>query len=273
MYPKYIKIVSKVEPTYAAITTDGEVTEIKTQSKEIEITSNGITNITPDSGFAYLDRVSVKTNVPTSGEGGGSASTMEYWDMRGLDADFSGHCDNLAYLMKVRSVDDVLIMPKGYQMAYNQLLAIAIDVEAVLFCAQGMSFNAIQFLHESGHTADQIAAIPRITEEEFYRMPNNIVLEDGASDNIKIVFEDLMSKISSYPSDEKFDSPLSSYGYDSISFGGNSFTRVGKYSLNVFGERDIIYLMMSEGDNPDDGWGLYRDNTVSPKEYGLNYPG
>lgn len=70
MYPKYIKIVSKVEPTYAAITTDGEVTEIKTQSKEIEITSNGITNITPDSGFTYLNSVKVKTNVPTSGGGG-----------------------------------------------------------------------------------------------------------------------------------------------------------------------------------------------------------
>lgn len=159
-------------------------------------------------------------------------------------------------------------------MAYNQLLAIAIDVKAILFCAQGMSFNATQFLQLNyGYTADQIAAIPRITKEEFYRMPHNVVLEDGASEDIKIVFEDLMSKISSYPSDEKFDSPLSSYGYDSISFGGNVFTRVGKYSLNVYGGNDIIYLMISEGDNPEDGWGLYRDNTVSPKEYGLNYPG
>lgn len=79
VYPKYIKIVSKVEPTYAAITTDGEVTEIKTQSKEIEITSNGTTNITPDSGFTYLDRVSVKTNVAVEGGGSGVEADDVLW--------------------------------------------------------------------------------------------------------------------------------------------------------------------------------------------------
>ena len=58
-------------------------------------------------------------------------------------------------------------------MAYNQLLAIAIDVKTILFCAKGMSFNAIQFLQLNyGYTADQIAAIPRITKEEFYNLDN-----------------------------------------------------------------------------------------------------
>lgn len=80
VYPKYIKIVSKVEPTYAAITTDGEVTEIKTQSKEIEITSNGTTNITPDSGFTYLDSVKVMVDVPTEGGGSGvEANDLFYY--------------------------------------------------------------------------------------------------------------------------------------------------------------------------------------------------
>lgn len=73
VYPKWIKIVSEVEPTYAAVVSDGEVTEIKSQSKEIEVTSNGTIDVTPDAGFAYLNSVKVKTNVPTSGEGGGSS--------------------------------------------------------------------------------------------------------------------------------------------------------------------------------------------------------
>lgn len=103
--------------------------------------------------------------------GGGSVDTIEYWDVSRLDKEFAGRCDHVAYLMKVRDVDNVLIGPKGLQMAYNQLLAIAIDVKAILFCAQGMSFNAIQFLQLNyGYTADQIAAIPRLTEEEFYNL-------------------------------------------------------------------------------------------------------
>lgn len=52
--------------------------DIKTQDKEIEITSNGTTEITPDAGFAYLNSVKVKTNVAQSGEGGGSGSSMRY---------------------------------------------------------------------------------------------------------------------------------------------------------------------------------------------------
>lgn len=75
VYPKTIKIVSEVEPTYAAVTTSGEVTEIKSQSKEVEVTANGTMNIKPDAGFGYLSAVKVKTNVPQNGEGGGSSSS------------------------------------------------------------------------------------------------------------------------------------------------------------------------------------------------------
>ena len=63
--------MSEVEPTYAAVTSAGEVTEIKSQDKSVEVTANGTIDVTPDAGFAYLNSVKVKTNVPTSG--GGSA--------------------------------------------------------------------------------------------------------------------------------------------------------------------------------------------------------
>jgi hypothetical protein len=73
IYPKMIKIVSEVNPTIAEVTSIGEVTEIKSQSKEVEVTANGTMDITPDAGFAYLNSVKVKTNVAQSGEGGGTA--------------------------------------------------------------------------------------------------------------------------------------------------------------------------------------------------------
>lgn len=72
IYPKFIKVVSEVEPTYAAVTSAGEVTEIKSQDKSVEVTANGTIDVTPDAGFAYLNSVKVKTNVAQSGEGGGS---------------------------------------------------------------------------------------------------------------------------------------------------------------------------------------------------------
>lgn len=76
IYPKMIKIVSEVNPTIAEVTSIGEVTEIKSQTKEIEVTANGTTEVTPDAGFSYLNSVTIKTNVPQSGEGGGSASDV-----------------------------------------------------------------------------------------------------------------------------------------------------------------------------------------------------
>ena len=88
VYPKWIKIKSKVKPLVATITTDGEVNEVVYQAKDIEITSNGTTKVTADTGYTALGSVNVKVNVPT--EGGGSGSSGSKWtghaDAEGLRA-------------------------------------------------------------------------------------------------------------------------------------------------------------------------------------------
>ena len=71
VYPKFIKVVCPVQPSYAEVMSTGEVTELKYQEKKVEITENGTTIVAPDAGFAALNAVSVKVNVPNSG--GGSA--------------------------------------------------------------------------------------------------------------------------------------------------------------------------------------------------------
>ena len=85
--PKSIKIISKVLPTYAAITTDGDVVEIKSQAKVVEITSNGTTSVEPDAGFSYLSKIDVKTNVPQSGGSGGGENLIEYINFEGVSFD------------------------------------------------------------------------------------------------------------------------------------------------------------------------------------------
>ena len=77
VYPKIIKITSECEFDVASLTTDGEVTEIKSQSKEVEITANGVTEIAPDAGFGYLSGVKVNVNVPQSGGSGGTEGGMK----------------------------------------------------------------------------------------------------------------------------------------------------------------------------------------------------
>lgn len=83
VYPKFIKIVSETEPTYAEVVSDGEITEIKSQTKEVEVTANGTTQVAPDAGYSYLTGVTVKTNVPQSGGsgGGGGEPYAEYYSI------------------------------------------------------------------------------------------------------------------------------------------------------------------------------------------------
>lgn len=84
VYPKFIRIVSAEEPTYAEVISNGEVTELKFQEKVVEITSNGTTAIAPDAGFAAMTNVQLKVNVPTSGEGGGGSSKVRYLNVEAL---------------------------------------------------------------------------------------------------------------------------------------------------------------------------------------------
>ena len=176
IYPKFIKVSCATEPTSGIVTSDGEITEIKAQTKEIEVTSNGTTTVAPDEGFAYLNKVSVKTNVPQSGGGseGGSASTMEYLDTSGAgEVEFAitgfsllakAYRDGVKYVTTTASLAFIGIVGAGATPN-----AVAIDFNAKI--VYGELITTIKdFLIAQGITADQLAAIPRITEEEFYTL-------------------------------------------------------------------------------------------------------
>lgn len=103
VYPKWIKVVCGNKPTSAQIVTDGDVQQMKFQDKTVEIASNGTTVVTPDDGFTALGKVNVKVNVPTSGEGGGTASgsTVEYFDMSEVDYDIKRALISFSLFVKV----------------------------------------------------------------------------------------------------------------------------------------------------------------------------
>jgi len=168
VYPKTIKIESSVEPTYAALTTSGEVTEIKSQSKVVEVTSNGTTAVTPDAGYSYLSKVDVKTNVAT--EGGGSA--MEYLDLTGEATQGYAVVTIFSFLAVVSGGVRYVVAPTSY-LILNELINnttlpkyVAIDFSAKVDMGGIKSVRDV--LLEMGASADALAAIPRITKEEFY---------------------------------------------------------------------------------------------------------
>ena len=177
--PKFIKIISKVEPTYAAITTDGDVVEIKAQEKSVELTANGTTEVTPDSGFAYLSKVSVKTNVPQSGEGGGGNTgggiVLEYMrisDIEDMTIRFVAAAFALVVRVENGSGEVGLIGPYGLQNMGNlqgyevKSIGLSIDVHSYL---DGEHVTLRDMLTYQG-LLETYNAIPRITEEEFYAL-------------------------------------------------------------------------------------------------------
>lgn len=177
IYPKFIKVVSEVEPTYAAVTSAGEVTEIKSQDKSVEVTSNGTIDVTPDAGFAYLNSVKVKTNVPTSGEGGGSASQgvkIGYYNApKEFIVGLLGFTP-IVYLIKIENRDIIpgtALIQQADAVENLNITSFAViepNTQYIRLSAEEtpMSPNELmEFLASSG-----LGTSTEITEEEFYTL-------------------------------------------------------------------------------------------------------
>ena len=176
---KTIKIVSESAIRFASLTTSGEVTEIKSQSKEIEVTSNGTTEVTPDAGFAYLNSVKVKTNVAQSGEGGGSASSVEYLDLTGLATLQSSYLatssQELHLKMTMQGQEIATVGPAAQlvsQCSSASKVYAKIDFDAPVIMVQGTMRQDLKVRDYilSKVSESELASIPRITKEEFYTL-------------------------------------------------------------------------------------------------------
>jgi hypothetical protein len=150
--------------------------DIKTQDKEIEITSNGTTEVTPDEGFAYLNSVSVKTNV--EGQGGTIIDDMLYVNVLAdpgrYEDDAKDACKN-ASLIKFITEGLTFIAPVGVAntvgvIGTDNTLAFAYHandpvVAPGLSEAAGMEIKTLQDLYKLTYSRAKY-----ITEEEFYTL-------------------------------------------------------------------------------------------------------
>jgi hypothetical protein len=171
VYPKIIKVVCPTEPTYAEVVTDGEVTEIKSQSKEVEITANGVTEIAPDAGFGYLSGVKVNVNVQGGGAGGDAPSGggMKYYNAP-TDSDSLAAAIQLSMMMKADFGGMIMISTSGIlaEMKVSEISsfkAFAVDT------TQKMSseiMGGVGLMPLSDIVSS--LGLTEITEEEFYNL-------------------------------------------------------------------------------------------------------
>ena len=168
VYPKFIKVVCPSEPTYAEIVTDGEVTELKHQSKAVEITANGTTSITPDAGFAALNAVEVKVNVPQGG--GGSASSWRYFDISKLDSNIKPA--TMPFIVKVIAENDIRILFPSMISDWTIVTAFGVDDSTKIYYPRYGFVSWGQFQEAEGLTPEVMAqvGITEITKEEFYTL-------------------------------------------------------------------------------------------------------
>ena len=183
VYPKWIKIKSAVNPLVATITTDGEVNEVVYQAKEIEITSNGTTKVTADTGYTALASVNVKVNVPTEGGGKSDGSDWHYFDIRGVEMD-----DTLMYTLTIAIIKSTEYETNELSRKYAIAPFIYAQMEgsdSLRFKEFGVNLNQKMFLSIPTSIfegtlkefyeiegIDILNRYPEITKEQFYSLDN-----------------------------------------------------------------------------------------------------
>ena len=155
---------------------------IKNQDKSVEITENGVTELTADSGYTGLGKVTINANV----QGGGSEgeSNIEYIDVSGVDSEIAYMCGCYSncvrwYSQGIETGKEILqITPfsvggpsrtEDYKIR-DRIQAIAIDFNLKVLSSI-ISIDTLFTVRETlglfGLT-DILDTCPRITEEQFY---------------------------------------------------------------------------------------------------------
>ena len=155
------------------------------QEKQVEITENGEITITPDAGFAYLNKVSVKTNVAQSG-GGGSEGGDEYmyWDISNavasLPEDTMLLFMSLSSMLFVNTTFGKMYAPSSFFIThfadslselYQRTLKIAFNMGQQCHTIELGDSTIGDFMRSQGLTDENLlaeAGISVITKEEFY---------------------------------------------------------------------------------------------------------
>lgn len=113
--------------------------------------------------------------------GGGTASTMEYWDVSNIASTAKNTICKRSVYVKGTSENGLSGAGMTYadfdgitnEKPYTHITAVAIDLSAKIVAGMGDMIQTVsykEYLINNGVSESELAAIPRITEEEFYNL-------------------------------------------------------------------------------------------------------
>ena len=151
---------------------------IKNQDKSVDITENGVTEVTADSGYTGLGKVTINANVQGGTSGGGNYVYVNFnalKDMMGgsnLGAAL-GEVGMLAVSSKITIGNKESIQP----MAATAWMALSSSADDVASKVSALAIDLNLRIVDSGELTtvgkmmgEGIANFPQITEEEYYNL-------------------------------------------------------------------------------------------------------
>ena len=157
---------------------------IKNQDKSVEIVENGVTEVTADSGYTGLGKVTINANVQ-GGASSGGGNAMEYFNDGDSTAIFLIAVASHEVKVEVTYFDGtkgMVVGPSWVVLSFvqNQInngeitkkkdVAYGIDMTRKIRTTDAIMTIKEYFLSSGAITETDLDSTPRITEEEFYNL-------------------------------------------------------------------------------------------------------